>query len=105
MPGLESALVSIDGRASFDGRPGEVPMSLGWVIGSGIPAPVLEETGFSSVVLSLGSVDVSPTWGRVPAASQLAHQDSTWMHIKDTPCRIAAGTAPGHVTVAPCALN
>ena len=71
MPGLESALVPLrkaEGSASFVARPGGVPMSLGCVMGLGAPTPVLEETGFLSVVLSLGSVDVSPTWGRVPAA-------------------------------------
>ena len=96
MPGLESALVSLlkaEGRASFVARPGGLPMSLEWVIGLGAPAPVLEEIGLSSVILSLGSVDVSPTWGRVPAALEEAFQHCRWMCRDPGPGKTAAGTA------------
>ena len=102
MPGFKSALVPLwkaEGSASFVARPGGVPMSLGCVMGLGAPAPVLEETGFLSVVLSLGSVDVSPTWGRVPAASQEAVKDGTWMRNRNFPCMSATGTVPGYITV------
>ena len=65
-------------------------MSLGWVIGLGAPAPVLEETGLLSVVLSLGSVVVSPTWGRVPAVSRDALRDGRWICRRSDPCKSAA---------------
>ena len=102
MPGLVSALVPIwkaEGSASCVARPGGVPMSLGCVMGLGAPTPVLEETGFLSVVLSLGSVDVPPTWGRVPAASQAAVKGGMRMCKKNHPCMSATGTVLGHITV------